>query len=93
MYKQRKSRYMTRTVNERLNIETQVLLWEVLDMIIRKRKDKMDYLQVFEISNSGNKIRIINRQEQSVVIEELIMVRGFIKIEDTIIWIIDEVDK
>ena len=58
---------MTRAINEELNIEIQTLLWGLLDSISNKRKDKMDYFQVFQIERKGNHIKITNRQEQPVV--------------------------
>lgn len=93
MAEQRKQRYVTKAVNEELNIEIQVLLWELLDSIAVKRKDKMDYLQVFEIVIDGNNIKIINRQEQPAMKEELaIMEQGSMGIEDIIVWIIDDLE-
>lgn len=93
MAEQRKQRYVTKAINEELNIEIQVLLWELLDSIEVKRKDKMDYLQVFEIVNQGDNIKIINRQEQPTMTEELmIMKQGSMNIEDTIVWIIDDLE-
>ncbi|WP_440614952.1 DUF960 family protein [Bacillus subtilis] len=90
MTEQKKPRYVTRAINVELNIEIQVLLWKLLDSIAVKRKDKMDYLQVFEIVNGGNNIKIINRQEQPATMEELIIEHGSMEIEDTIVWIIDD---
>lgn len=92
MTEQRKPRYMTRAINEELNIEMQALLWELFDSIAVKRKDKMDYLQVFDIVNGGNNIEIINHQEQPAMMEELIIEQGSMEIEDTIVWIIDDLE-
>ncbi|MFB1097415.1 DUF960 family protein [Terribacillus sp. JSM ZJ617] len=93
MTTQHKPRYVTRAINEKLNIEIKVLLWKLLDSIEVKRKDKMDYLQVFEIVNQGNNIKIINRQEQPAMTEELMkMKQGSMNIEDTIVWIIDDLE-
>lgn len=93
MVEQRKPRYVTRAINEELNIEIQILLWEMLDSIAIKRKDNMDYLQVFEIVNSGNKLKIINRQEQPAMREEIVIEQGSIVIGNVTVWIIDEKDK
>ncbi|WP_226528171.1 DUF960 family protein [Metabacillus niabensis] len=87
---QLKPRYVTRAINEEVNIELQVLLWELLDSIAVKRKDKMDYLQIFELVNNGNNIRIINFQEQPAMKEEFIIGKGKLNIKDATIWIIDE---
>jgi hypothetical protein len=92
MVEHRKPRYVTRAINEELNIETQVLLWELLDSITFKRKAEMDYLQVFEIINTGEKVKITNRQEQPAMMEELVIWLGTMNIEDTIVWIIDDLE-
>lgn len=92
MTEQRKPRYVTKAINEELNIEIQALLWELLDSITVKRKDKIDYLQVFEVVNSGNNIKIINRQEHPAMKEELMIEKGSIDIQDTIVWIIDDLE-
>jgi hypothetical protein len=93
MSEQGKSRYMTRAIKEELNIEMQALLWKLLDSIAIKRKDKMDYLQVFEIKSDGNNVKIINRQEKPAIKEEIIIGQGVLSIKDTTVWIIDEPDK
>lgn len=84
---------MTKAISEELNTKTLVLLWELFDSIAVKRQGKMDYLQVFEIVNIGNKIKIINRQEQPSIKEELMMEKGTLNIKDNTVWIIDEPDK
>lgn len=89
MTEQHKPRYVTRAINGELNIEIQVLLWELLDSIAVSGKDKMDYLQVFEIVNSGNKLKITNRQEQPAMKKELI-IESTLEIKDTTVWIINE---
>jgi hypothetical protein len=89
---QHKPRYMTRAINEELNIKIQILLWELLDSIAMKRKDKMDYLQVFEIVNSGDNLKIINRQEQPAMKEELMIEQGSMDMDNLTVWIIDEPD-
>lgn len=93
MTEQGKSRYMTRVIKEELNIEMQALLWKLLDSIAIKREDKMDYLQVFEIKSDGNNVKIINRQEQPAINEEILIGQGVLSKKDTTVWIIDEPDK
>ncbi|NEY18574.1 DUF960 domain-containing protein [Bacillus ginsengihumi] len=93
MAKQGKPRYVTRAINVELNIEIQVLLWELLDSIAIKRKDTMDYLQLFEIKSDGNNVKIINQQEQPAIKQEIIIEQGVLSIKDITVWIIDESDK
>ncbi|HDR4548695.1 DUF960 family protein [Bacillus cereus] len=92
MTEQKRPRYVTRTINESLNLEIQVLLWRLLDLIVIKRKDKMSYLQVFTIESDGNNVKIINQQENPFNEEEIIA-QGRLCIKDTTVWIIDETDK
>ncbi|MFK9091717.1 DUF960 family protein [Bacillus salipaludis] len=92
MAEQRGPRYVTRSINKELNIEIQALLWELLDTIAVKRKDKMDYLQVFEIVNDRNNIKIINHQEQPAMKEELMIKRGSMEVKNTTVWIIDDLE-
>ncbi|PRO39754.1 hypothetical protein C6W18_17815 [Bacillus sp. LLTC93] len=49
-------------------------------------------MQVFEIINISEKIKITNRQEQPAMMEELVIWRGPMEIEDTIVWIIDDLE-
>jgi hypothetical protein len=93
MTEQKKPRYVTRAINDEVNIEIQVLLWELMNSIAVKRKDKMDYLQVFEIVNSGNKFKVINRQEQPAMREVLVIEHGSMDLDHLTVWIIDEPDK
>jgi hypothetical protein len=93
MSEQGKPRKVTRAIKEELDIEIQALLWELLDSLTVIRKKKMDYFQVFEIVNGGNNVKIINRQEQPAIKEEIIIGQGVLSIKDTTVWIIDEPDK
>ncbi|WP_067727836.1 DUF960 family protein [Oceanobacillus damuensis] len=93
MIEQRKSRYVTRAINDELNIEIQALLWGLWDSIAVNRKDKMDYLQVFEIVTDGKKLKVMNRQEQPAMSEELVIEQCSMEISNIIVWIIDELNK
>lgn len=54
------NRYITRGIQESIDIEIQILLWNMID----EMEGRVDYLQVFEIKNLGaNRIKIIHRQE------------------------------
>ncbi len=60
-------RYVTRGVNEVVPIELQRMLWNILEKR-QERGDKLDYMQVFELSTEwvdGEPIqKVVNRQEQ-----------------------------
>ncbi|SDM42583.1 DUF960 family protein [Sediminibacillus halophilus] len=76
MPKKHKSRYMTKAISEEVNVELKMLLWGVMDLLASERKETMDYLQVFDIIVSDNKLRMTNKQEQSYLKEEFINKRG-----------------
>ncbi|TYS18053.1 hypothetical protein FZC78_09505 [Rossellomorea vietnamensis] len=88
-----KPRYMTRAINEELSIEIQALLWGLLDSIVIIRKDKMDYLQVFEIVNNCKSIKITNHQEQPYLKQEIVLEHVLMNVKATVVWIINEPNK
>lgn len=91
MTERKKNRYITRAIAEELNQEIQVITWGKMDSVASKRMDKMDYLQVFNITATDKEIRIINIQEQPKLEEEyLIRIDNCITNRSTTIWIIDE---
>ncbi|RTZ51678.1 hypothetical protein EKO25_26100, partial [Bacillus sp. SAJ1] len=83
-------RYITRAIAEELNPEIQVIVWGIMDSVERRRKDKMDYLQVFNITANDKGIRIVNKQEQPQFEEEYLIRNDGIANENITIWIIDE---
>lgn len=60
-------RFATRGVMERVPIEIQLALWQIID-VRKERGDQIDYLQVFELfveCVDGEPLqRVLNRQEQ-----------------------------
>lgn len=59
----KKNRYITRGVNQEVDIRLQMIMWELIDQLKEKRDIVVDYLQVFNIHRSKNKIIIEHRQE------------------------------
>ena len=54
------NRYITRCIQESIDIEIQLLLWNMID----EMEGQVDYLQVFEIKNLGaQRVKIVQRQE------------------------------
>lgn len=62
MFNDKNKRYMTRTINETIQIEIQKILWNLIDEQ-RKEDVELDYLQVFELKVKDEKQHIIHRQE------------------------------
>ena len=57
------NRYVTRDVNEEVDIRLQLIIWSMLDKLKDEGNVELDYLQVFRIRKEGNKIVISQSQE------------------------------
>ena len=85
-------KYVSRQANEIVPIEIQILMWRMIDEL--KEKIKVDYLQIFKISQQDDKsISIEHKQEipgyeNKIVLElEGIEIKAIIKI-----YVIDSVE-
>ncbi|WP_440697289.1 DUF960 family protein [Bacillus subtilis] len=91
--KRKKQRYVTRAIVDGVNLDLQLILWNIMDNVVAKRKDQLDYLQVFNISVKEKDIKIINRQEQPFIEEEFLIGKSTFAIQNKTVWIIDEREK
>ena len=57
------NRYVTRGVNEEVDIRLQLIIWSMIDKLKNEGNVELDYLQVFRIRKEGNKI-IINQSQE-----------------------------
>lgn len=57
------NRYVTRGVNEEVDISLQLIMWSMLDKLNDEGNVELDYLQIFKIRKDGNKIVINQSQE------------------------------
>ncbi|EEH97072.1 hypothetical protein CSBG_00698 [Clostridium sp. 7_2_43FAA] len=55
----KKNRYITRGVNERIDLQLQILLWSLVDDL----QIEKDYLQVFKLSRVVDVVNIEHTQE------------------------------
>ena len=55
----KENRYITRGVNEKIDLSLQILLWNLVDDL----KVEKDYLQVFKLSKAGDVVNIEHTQE------------------------------
>ena len=62
MFKKDK-RYVTRGVNEEVDVRLQLIIWSMIDKLRGEGNIELDYLQVFRIRKEGNKIVINQSQE------------------------------
>lgn len=65
----KENRYITRGVNEKIDLSLQILLWNLVDDL----KVEKDYLQVFKLSRTGEVINIEH-------IQEVLEYKSFIKV-------------
>lgn len=63
MFRNKSNRYITRGVNEEVDIRLQLLMWSIIDNLNNKGNVEVDYLQVFKIRKEGNSIVIEHYQE------------------------------
>ena len=59
----RDNRYVTRGVNEEVDIRLQLIMWSMIDKLKDEESVELDYLQVFKIRKEGEKIVINQSQE------------------------------
>ena len=57
------NRYVTREVNEEVDIRLQLIMWSMIDKLKDEESVELDYLQVFKIRKEGNKVVINQSQE------------------------------
>lgn len=55
-------KYITRGINEKLDVRLQIMLWEMIELL-RKQNIELDYLQIFKISNKSGKVVVEHSQE------------------------------
>ena len=57
------NRYVTRGVNEEVDVRLQLIMWSMIDKLKDEESVELDYLQVFKLRREGNKIVINQSQE------------------------------
>lgn len=63
MFKNKKNRYITKGVNEEVDIRLQLLMWSMIDNLNEEGNIEVDYLQVFKLKKEGAFIEIEHYQE------------------------------
>ena len=57
------NRYVTRGVNEEIDIRLQMIIWSMIDKLKDKGNVEVDYLEIFKIRKEGDKVVINQSQE------------------------------
>lgn len=79
---------MTRTIDETVHAEIQMILWSLIDEQAKTGKE-LDYLQVFELEVTEGRQRIVHRQEVPDRKREWIYTLQYTTPIDQTIWCID----
>lgn len=58
------NRYVTRGVNEEVDIGLQLIMWSIIDKLKDKGNIEVDYLQIFKLRKEGDLIVIEHSQEE-----------------------------
>ncbi|KEI82841.1 hypothetical protein EXM30_04905 [Clostridium botulinum] len=64
MFKNKSNRYITRGVNEEVDIRLQLIMWNMIDNLNEKENIEIDYLQVFKLKKEETLIIIEHIQEE-----------------------------
>ena len=87
------NRYMTKGINQTLDISLQVMLWQIIDDVKESKEVELDYLQVFKIRRSNEELIIEHTQEVPEYKKVYLFNNlGSLIEEDLKIFIIDEND-
>ena len=57
------NRYVTKGVNDEVDIRLQLIMWSMIDKLKNEGNVEVDYLQIFKIRKEGNNIVISQSQE------------------------------
>ena len=57
------NRYITSGINREVSLGLQLIMWDMIDRLKQTLKNKVDYLQVFELRQKGTSLKITHRQE------------------------------
>ena len=86
----KENRYITKGINEKLDLRLQLILWNIIDKLNEEGK-QLDYLQVFRIKNCKEGVVIEHSQEVPKYKERYILTLEDIDIEENIkVFVIDD---
>lgn len=86
------NRYITRGINEKLDLRLQLILWNMIDNLKEEGKE-LDYLQVFKVRKHEEKIMIEHSQEVPKYKENYVLTLNDIEVNEIIkVFVIDNED-
>lgn len=85
------NRYITRGVNEEVDIRLKLIIWNMIDKLKDKGNVELDYLQVFKLRKEGSKVVINQSQEVPKYSCTYEIELGDIQIDDELkVYVIDK---
>ena len=84
-------RYITSGIAHEIPDEIQLEIWIMIEKLTRNGKIKMDYLQVFQLSNEKGKQKIIHSQEKPEYQNEIVELFNSQPVDNMKIFVIDNV--
>lgn len=86
----KENRYITKGVNEKLDLRLQLILWNMIDKSNEEGKE-LDYLQVFRIRKCKEGVVIEHSQEVPEYKEKYVLTLKDIEVEENIkVFVIDD---
>ena len=82
-------KYITRGIAHEIPAEIQLELWIMIENLKMNGTIKLDYLQVFRLSNLDGKLKIRHRQEEPEYHNEIVVEFSFLPVDNTKIFVID----
>lgn len=83
-----KQRYLTREVAEKVPVEIQLLMWNMIEEL----KVKKDYLQVFQLKEQGQQMLEITHKQEIPEFTQTILIKNIGIKKEMKIYVIDSGD-
>lgn len=83
-----KQRYLTREVAEKVPVEIQLLMWNMIEEL----KVKKDYLQVFQLKEKGQQMLEIKHKQEIPKFTQTILIKNIGVKKEMKIYVIDRGD-
>lgn len=84
-----KKTFISNAVNNRIDVDLQILLWDMNKLLKEKRKEKMALIQWFDIFTVGDHLIVKNRQYDPIMKDKLRVKRKNLHLNSITILIIE----
>lgn len=93
MFKNQDKRFITKGVDTNVPKEIQLLCWQLVDNLVKKKEAEVDYLQIFEFEkHQEGKLLMTHRQEEPEYQKfyELKLEENLVVFDVSKLWLIDD---